>query len=71
MSIEQHADGPRWSQRIEEQRRASAHIVNMALMAKIMAEVKELASLDEALANPAWKEAMQAEYDSILKNQTW
>lgn len=37
--------------RIKKQRRASTNIVNMALMAEIMAEVKELASLEEALAD--------------------
>ena len=68
---EQNADGPRRSQRIEEQRRASANIVNMALMAEIMAKTKEPASLEEALADPSWKAAMQAEFDSILKNDTW
>ena len=46
-------------------------MVNMALMAKIMAEVKKPTSLEEALADPTWKDAMQEEYDSILKNQTW
>ena len=43
----------------------------MALMAEIMAETKEPASLEEALADPSWKAAMQAEYDSIMKNDTW
>lgn len=70
-SNEQNADGPRRSQRIEEQRRASAHIVNMALMAEIMGEVKEPTNVKEALADPNWKAAMQAEYDSIMKNCTW
>ena len=48
-----------------------SHIVNTALMAKTMAKIKELASLDEALVDPTWKDAMQADYDNILKNQTW
>ena len=72
MSIEQHANGPRQSQRIEEQRRASVHIVNMALMAKIMAKVKEPATLEESsLANPNWKDAIQVEFDNIMKNESW
>ena len=44
--------------------------MNMALMAEIMAETKEPASLEEALADPSWKAAMQAEFDSIIKNDT-
>ena len=43
----------------------------MALMAEIMAETKEPASLEKALADPSWKAAMQAEFDSIIKNDTW
>lgn len=27
--------------------------------------------MEEALANPQWKAAMQFEYDSIIKNGTW
>ena len=53
ISLEQNADGPRCSQRIEEQRRAFANIVNMALMAEIMPKTKEAASLEEALADPS------------------
>ncbi|MCO5573050.1 hypothetical protein L7F22_026815 [Adiantum nelumboides] len=43
----------------------------MALKDQIMGFVKEPTSLDEAMANPKWKIAMQSEYDSILKNNTW
>ena len=68
ISPEQKADGRRRSQRIEEQRRASANIFNMALMAEIMAKTKEPASLEEALVDPSWKAAMQY---SIIKNDTW
>ena len=53
ISPKQNADGPRRSQRIEEQRRASENIVNMALMAEIMAGTKEPTSLEEALADPS------------------
>ena len=42
----------------------------MALMAEIM-KVQEPTNLDEAMADPNWKAAMQEEYDSIMKNQTW
>ena len=68
---ETSADGPRRSRRIEEQRRASEHIVNMALMAEIMGSIKEPTSATEALEDPKWKEAMESEYDSIIKNGTW
>eukprot|EP00249_Psilotum_nudum_P004748 c18249_g1_i1 orf=2-607(-) len=68
---ETSADGPRRSRRIEEQRRASSNIVNMALMAEIMEEVREPSSLQEALAHLSWKAMMQSEYDSIIKNNTW
>ncbi|MCO5553375.1 hypothetical protein L7F22_006896 [Adiantum nelumboides] len=43
----------------------------MALMAEIMGSVKEPTSVSEALADPKWKEAMESEYDSIIKNGTW
>ena len=43
----------------------------MVLMAEIMAKTKEPASLEEALADPSWKSAMQPEYDIIVKNETW
>lgn len=68
---ERAADGVRRSRRIEEQQRASQHIVNMALMAQILGSIKEPTSLEEALADLQWKKAMQSEYDSIMKNNTW
>ena len=68
---ETSADGPRRSKRIEEQRQAVGHIVNMALMAEIMGSIKEPTIVAEALADPKWKEAMESEYDSIIKNGTW
>ena len=40
-------------------------------MAEIMAEVKELASVEDELVDPSWRAAMQVEYDSIVKNDTW
>ena len=40
-------------------------------MADVIKTVKEPSTLDEALENDRWKEAMQAEYDSIMKNETW
>ena len=49
ISHEKNADRPRHSHTLEEQRRASANIVNMALMAEIMVETKEPTSLAEAL----------------------
>lgn len=32
---------------------------------------KEPTSVQEALASPEWKEAMQREYDALCKNKTW
>ena len=53
-SHEKNATRLRRSQRIEEQRRASIHIVNIALsVSEIMVEVKEPTSVEEALANPS------------------
>ena len=45
------ADGVRRSRRIEEQKRASEHIVNMALMADIM-QVQEPTLIEEAMSRP-------------------
>ena len=70
-SHEQNVDGPRRSQRIEEHRRASTHILNIALMVEIMAEVKEPVSMEEVLVDPSWRATMQVEYDSIVKSDTW
>ena len=39
-------------------------------MAEIMVEVKEPASVEEAIADPSWRAAMQVEYDRIVKNNT-
>ncbi|KAI5084683.1 hypothetical protein GOP47_0000852 [Adiantum capillus-veneris] len=58
--------GLRRSKRIEEQRRPSEHIANMALMTEIVGSVKEPASVDEAMAHPKWKEVMQSEYDMVV-----
>ena len=64
------ADGVRRSKRIEEQKRASEHIVNMALMADIM-QVQEPTLIEEAMSLLEWRSAMQEKYDSIMKNDTW
>jgi histone deacetylase 1/2 len=32
---------------------------------------EEPASLDDALTNTNWKEAMDVEYDALMENQTW
>ena len=40
-------------------------------MAEIICSVKEPTNVEEALENPKWKAAMQLEYDSIMKNDTW
>ena len=64
-------DGLRRSRRIQEQGRTSDHIVNMALMVDIIGSVSEPTSVEEAMSDPKWKEAMISEYDSILKNDTW
>ena len=58
------------SMRIEQQKCASEHIVNMDLMANIM-QVQEPTPIEEAMSRPEWRSAMQAEYDSIMKNDTW
>lgn len=44
--------------------------MNLALMDELM-KIHEPTNVEEALASPEWKESMQAEYDSIIKNQTW
>lgn len=31
----------------------------------------KLATMKEALANQQWRQAMQSEYDALLKNDTW
>ena len=69
-TIEDSTGEPRRSKRIEEQRRAQEHIVNYALMAELQ-KVQEPGSLEEAMEDPKWKAAMQTEYDSIMRNQTW
>ena len=55
---------------MEEQRCAQEHIVNYALMVDLQ-KVQEPCSLEEAMEDPKWKAAMQIEYDSIMRNQTW
>ena len=60
----------RRSKRIEEQQRAQANIVNYALMSQVLA-VQEPTTLVEAQEDERWVEAMELEYDSIMKNQTW
>ncbi|KAH9723150.1 retrovirus-related pol polyprotein from transposon RE2 [Citrus sinensis] len=34
-------------------------------------EEHEPATISQALSNPKWKAAMQAEYDALMKNETW
>lgn len=64
-------DGLRRSKRIEEQNRSGQQLVNMALMSLIIETVKEPVTVEEAMSDPNWKAAMQSEYDSIMKNDTW
>ena len=47
------------------------HIINMALMVGIIGFVSELTALEEGMSDPKWKEVMVAEYDNIMKNDTW
>ena len=69
--LETPTDGLRRSRRIAEQGRTSDHIVNMALMVDIIGSVSEPTSVEEAMSDPKWKEAMLSEYNSIIKNDTW
>ena len=57
-----HASSPR--------KLRSHDTVNVALMAHIH-DIYEPNTVEEALALPQWKEAMQEEYHSILANHTW
>lgn len=41
------------------------------LAAARVSDVVEPASLTKALTNPNWKQAMQEEYDALLRNKTW
>jgi hypothetical protein len=36
-----------------------------------MATTSEPTSITDALANANWKEAMDIEYDALMKNKTW
>jgi len=60
----------RRSRRIEEQQRAQENIVNYALMSQVLA-VQEPTTIAEAQEDERWVEAMDLEYDSIMKNHTW
>ena len=55
---------------MEEQCRAQEHLVNYALMTKII-YAKEPKCLEEALGDDRWMESMQSEHGSIMKNNTW
>jgi hypothetical protein len=37
----------------------------------LSAAIEEPSNLDDALANKNWKEAMDAEYDALMVNQSW
>ena len=58
------------SKSLEEQRRAQEHLVNYALMIEVIC-AKELKCLTETKGDDRWIEAMQSEYGSIMKNNTW
>ena len=60
----------RRSKRIEEQRRAQENLVNYALMSQV-ASVQEPSTFAEAQEDKRWVEAMESEYNSIMKNHTW
>jgi hypothetical protein len=36
-----------------------------------MVQSTDVHTYNKVVGNPLWKEAMQKEYDSLLKNQTW
>jgi hypothetical protein len=36
-----------------------------------MVQYVDMHTYNKVVGNPLWKEAMQKEYDSLLKNQTW
>ena len=60
-------DGLRRSQRIKD--KGMSH-VNFALTAKAFSNDKPT-SFSDAIKNSKWKEAMEEEYSSIMKNNTW
>lgn len=67
--IEEGPSSVRRSKRLEEQK-AQVNLVNYALMSQVLS-VQEPSTLEEAQKDPKWVEAMQIEYDSIMKNRTW
>ena len=60
-------DGERRSQRLKSKHSAN---VNLALMARVLSE-KEPDSFEEANKSKEWRIAMEEEYNSIMKNNTW
>ena len=58
------------SKSLEEQRRAQEYLVNYALMKEVI-HAQKPRCLVEAQGDDRWMEAMQLEYGSIMKNNTW
>ena len=68
--IEEEQSGHSRSKRLEEQRRAHEHLVNYALMTKVI-HAEEPKCFIEAEGDDRWMETMQSKYGSIMKNNTW
>ena len=64
---ESSVDGERRSQRLKQKNSAC---VNLALMSRVLSN-EEPKTYEEASQNAAWRKAMEEEYNSIIKNQTW
>jgi len=48
----------------------SPYQVNLAFVSKV-ANSHDLVSFDEASKKQEWRDAMQVEFDALMKNKTW
>ena len=65
---ESSMDGERQSQSLKSKNNSAR--VNLALMSKVLRE-EAAVTYEEAKNSVAWRKAMEEEYNSIMKNQTW
>ena len=69
-SDDEDTKNKRKTQSIQEVYQEGPKIVaNYALMAKVM-QVETLSTFEEAKGKYEWEEAMQEEYNSLMKNET-